>query len=68
MFYTFQNDAGVPLWTVDKILLVLAWLVFGKMEKFVLRRPSEALLSWKNTKGKTLFWTLEHRRKLDIVT
>ncbi|WVZ05697.1 hypothetical protein V8G54_019043 [Vigna mungo] len=38
----------LPLWVVDKILLVL-----GNMEKFGLERPLEGPLLWKNIKDKT---------------
>ncbi|KOM30287.1 hypothetical protein LR48_Vigan1086s002200 [Vigna angularis] len=43
----------LPLWVVDRVLLVLAWLVLGNTEKFGLKRPLEGPLSWKNRKGKT---------------
>ncbi|RDX86217.1 putative indole-3-pyruvate monooxygenase YUCCA8, partial [Mucuna pruriens] len=43
----------LPVWVVDKILLILAWLVLGNIEKFGLKRPSEGPLELKNTKGKT---------------
>ncbi|WOL07445.1 putative indole-3-pyruvate monooxygenase YUCCA9 [Canna indica] len=43
----------LPLWLVDKILLVLAWLVLGKVEKIGLKRPSIGPLELKNTQGKT---------------
>lgn len=43
----------LPLWLVDKIMLVLAWLVLGNIEKFGLRRPSVGPLELKNTQGKT---------------
>ncbi|KAL9318242.1 hypothetical protein ACSQ67_014759 [Phaseolus vulgaris] len=59
----------LPLWVVDKILLVLAWLVLGNIDKFGLKRPSEGPLLWKNTKGKTPvldIGTLEKIRSGDI--
>jgi indole-3-pyruvate monooxygenase len=42
-----------PIWLVDKILLMLAWLVFGNIEKYGLKRPLEGPLELKNSKGKT---------------
>ncbi|KOM29907.1 hypothetical protein LR48_Vigan831s002500 [Vigna angularis] len=43
----------LPLWLVDKIILLLAWFVFGNVEKLGLKRPSTGPLELKNTKGKT---------------
>ncbi|CAL9780769.1 unnamed protein product [Musa acuminata subsp. burmannicoides] len=43
----------LPLWLVDKILLVLAWLVLGNIERCGLRRPSTGPLALKNTEGRT---------------
>lgn len=43
----------LPLWLVDKILVVLAWLVLGNMEKYGLKRPSTGPLELKNTQGRT---------------
>ncbi|GAB2298552.1 Probable indole-3-pyruvate monooxygenase YUCCA5 [Dionaea muscipula] len=43
----------LPLWVVDKILLVLAWLILGNMEKYGIKRPSMGPLELKNKKGKT---------------
>ncbi|XP_068657951.1 probable indole-3-pyruvate monooxygenase YUCCA5 [Aristolochia californica] len=43
----------LPLWLVDKLLLILAWLVLGKIEKYGLKRPSIGPLLLKNTMGKT---------------
>ncbi|XP_028765606.1 probable indole-3-pyruvate monooxygenase YUCCA5 [Neltuma alba] len=43
----------LPLWLVDKILVILAWLVLGNMEKYGLKRPSMGPLELKNTQGKT---------------
>ncbi|KAL2486102.1 putative indole-3-pyruvate monooxygenase YUCCA8 [Abeliophyllum distichum] len=31
----------LPVWLVDKILLFLAWMILGNMEKYGLKRPSE---------------------------
>lgn len=43
----------LPLWLVDKLLLLLAWLVLGRMEKYGLKRPSVGPIELKNTQGKT---------------
>ncbi|KAL1550094.1 putative indole-3-pyruvate monooxygenase YUCCA9 [Salvia divinorum] len=43
----------LPLWIVDKIVLFLAWMVLGNMEKYGLRRPSTGPLELKNKYGKT---------------
>ncbi|XP_059660210.1 probable indole-3-pyruvate monooxygenase YUCCA8 [Cornus florida] len=43
----------LPLWLVDKIMLILAWLILGNIEKYGLKRPSVGPLELKNTKGKT---------------
>lgn len=43
----------LPLWLVDKLLLVLAWLVLGNIEKYGLKRPSMGPLELKNEIGKT---------------
>ncbi|GKV19497.1 hypothetical protein SLEP1_g29751 [Rubroshorea leprosula] len=43
----------LPLWLVDKILLILARLILGNIEKFGLKRPSTGPLELKNTAGKT---------------
>ncbi|PKI76825.1 probable indole-3-pyruvate monooxygenase YUCCA5 [Punica granatum] len=43
----------LPIWFVDKLLLILAWLVLGNIEKLGLKRPSVGPLELKNTKGKT---------------
>lgn len=59
----------LPIWIVDKILLILAWLVLGNIERFGLKRPSEGPLEFKNTKGKTPvldIGTLEKIRSGDI--
>ncbi|KAI6694505.1 hypothetical protein NL676_022215 [Syzygium grande] len=42
-----------PLWLVDNLLLILAWLVIGNVEKYGLKRPSVGPMELKNTKGKT---------------
>ncbi|XP_020248154.1 probable indole-3-pyruvate monooxygenase YUCCA5 isoform X2 [Asparagus officinalis] len=43
----------LPLWLVDKIMLVLAWLVLGNIENYGLKRPSVGPLELKNTHGRT---------------
>lgn len=42
-----------PLWMVDKILLILARLILGNIEKYGLKRPSIGPIKLKNTAGKT---------------
>ncbi|KAK7290430.1 hypothetical protein RIF29_04853 [Crotalaria pallida] len=42
-----------PLKVVDKILLILARLILGNVEKYGLKRPAEGPLELKNTAGKT---------------
>ncbi|KAK9281532.1 hypothetical protein L1049_004435 [Liquidambar formosana] len=43
----------LPLWLVDKLLLIFAWLILGNVEKYGLKRPSMGPLELKNCKGKT---------------
>lgn len=43
----------LPLWVVDKVLLVMAWLVLGDLEKLGIRRPAVGPLQLKNSVGKT---------------
>ncbi|XP_057497936.1 probable indole-3-pyruvate monooxygenase YUCCA3 [Actinidia eriantha] len=43
----------LPIWLVDKIMLVTARLVLGNIEKYGLRRPSVGPLQLKNSEGKT---------------
>ncbi|KAJ0970361.1 hypothetical protein J5N97_023238 [Dioscorea zingiberensis] len=43
----------LPVWMVDKILLLLSWLVLGNIAKHGLKRPLAGPLELKNTKGKT---------------
>lgn len=43
----------LPLWFVDKLLLIMAWFILGNMEKHGLKRPSIGPLTLKNTEGKT---------------
>ena len=59
----------LPLWIVDKLLLILAWLVLGNIEKYGLKRSSVGPLELKNTQGKTPvldIGTLEKIRSGDI--
>ncbi|CAM8992322.1 unnamed protein product [Rhodiola kirilowii] len=43
----------LPLWLVDNILLIMAWIAFGSLEKYGLNRPSIGPLELKNKAGKT---------------
>ncbi|KAK8555227.1 hypothetical protein V6N13_037418 [Hibiscus sabdariffa] len=43
----------LPLWLVDRIMLILAHLILGNTEKYGLKRPSMGPLELKNTAGKT---------------
>ncbi|XP_010548723.1 PREDICTED: probable indole-3-pyruvate monooxygenase YUCCA8 [Tarenaya hassleriana] len=43
----------LPLWLVDKLLLILAWFVLGNIEKYGLKRPEIGPMELKNEKGKT---------------
>ncbi|KAJ4800576.1 Flavin-containing monooxygenase [Rhynchospora pubera] len=43
----------LPLWMVDKIMLILAWLVLGNLEKLGIKRPSMGPLELKNVSGRT---------------
>ncbi|URD95937.1 monooxygenase [Musa troglodytarum] len=43
----------LPLWLADRILVVLAWLVLGNVEKLGLKRPSTGPLELKNAQGRT---------------
>lgn len=43
----------LPLWLVDKILLILTWFILGDIEKYGLKRPSIGPLQLKNSQGKT---------------
>lgn len=45
--------AWLPLWLVDKILLVLCWFVLGNIEKYGLKRPEMGPMELKSAKGKT---------------
>lgn len=43
----------LPLWLVDKILLIVARLVLGNVEKYGLKRPAIGPIELKNNQGKT---------------
>ncbi|GKV35327.1 hypothetical protein SLEP1_g43615 [Rubroshorea leprosula] len=43
----------LPLWLVDKILLILVRLILGNIEEYGLKRPSTGPLELKYTAGKT---------------
>ncbi|KAJ6318827.1 hypothetical protein OIU76_014225 [Salix suchowensis] len=43
----------LPLWMVDKILLLFSRLILGNLEKYGLSRPCLGPLQLKNTRGKT---------------
>jgi indole-3-pyruvate monooxygenase len=43
----------LPIWMVDKILLVLTRLILGNIEKYGIKRPCIGPLELKNTSGKT---------------
>lgn len=43
----------LPLWLVDKILLILAFLILGNTDKYGVKRPEKGPLELKNTEGKT---------------
>lgn len=43
----------LPLWLVDKLMLILAWLVLGNIERYGLKRPAVGPMEYKNTMGKT---------------
>ncbi|XP_043722000.1 probable indole-3-pyruvate monooxygenase YUCCA5 [Telopea speciosissima] len=43
----------LPLWLADKLLLIMAWFVLGKIEKYGLKRPKMGPLELKNAEGKT---------------
>ncbi|KAL3365080.1 hypothetical protein AABB24_010300 [Solanum stoloniferum] len=62
----------LPLWLVDKILLILTWFILGNIEKYGLKRPKISPLELKNTQGKTPvldIGTLEkiRSRKINVV-
>ncbi|KAM7521772.1 hypothetical protein LguiA_011674 [Lonicera macranthoides] len=43
----------LPLWLVDKLLLILAWFILGNTGSYGLKRPSIGPLELKNNYGKT---------------
>ncbi|KAI3694361.1 hypothetical protein L1987_77326 [Smallanthus sonchifolius] len=43
----------LPLWLVDKLLLILAWFIFGNTQNYGIKRPSLGPLQLKNHHGKT---------------
>ncbi|XP_010540939.1 PREDICTED: probable indole-3-pyruvate monooxygenase YUCCA8 [Tarenaya hassleriana] len=43
----------LPLWLVDKLLLILTWFVLGNIENYGLKRPEIGPMELKNLKGKT---------------
>ncbi|XP_076958612.1 putative indole-3-pyruvate monooxygenase YUCCA8 [Bidens hawaiensis] len=43
----------LPLWLVDKILLILTWFILGNIQKYGIKRPSLGPLQLKNHHGKT---------------
>ncbi|XP_017239374.1 probable indole-3-pyruvate monooxygenase YUCCA9 [Daucus carota subsp. sativus] len=43
----------LPLWLVDKILLILTWFILGNTDSYGLKRPSIGPMELKSTHGKT---------------
>ncbi|KAG9154987.1 hypothetical protein Leryth_012168 [Lithospermum erythrorhizon] len=43
----------LPLWLVDKVLLICAWFILGNTNSYGLRRPLQGPLELKNSQGKT---------------
>ncbi|KAJ4901737.1 putative indole-3-pyruvate monooxygenase YUCCA5 [Raphanus sativus] len=43
----------LPLWLVDKLLLILAWLILGNLIKYGLKRPKMGPMELKVVTGKT---------------
>ncbi|KAM0026743.1 putative indole-3-pyruvate monooxygenase [Helianthus debilis subsp. tardiflorus] len=43
----------LPLWLVDKLLLILTWFILGNTHKYGIKRPSIGPLELKNRNGKT---------------
>lgn len=43
----------LPLWLVDKLLLILSWLALGSLAKYGLKRPSIGPMELKIKTGKT---------------
>ncbi|KAL5711802.1 indole-3-pyruvate monooxygenase [Ranunculus cassubicifolius] len=43
----------LPLWLVDKLMLLMAWLVLGSLNNYGIKRPEMGPLQLKNMAGKT---------------
>ncbi|XP_010510306.1 PREDICTED: probable indole-3-pyruvate monooxygenase YUCCA5 [Camelina sativa] len=43
----------LPLWLVDKLLLILAWLILGNLTKYGVKRPNMGPMELKVVTGKT---------------
>lgn len=43
----------LPLWIVDKLLLLFAWFIIGNIQSYGIKRPSLGPLTLKNHHGKT---------------
>ena len=43
----------LPLWLVDKLVLLLSWFILGNTESYGIKRPSTGPLELKNIHGKT---------------
>ncbi|KAK9146292.1 hypothetical protein Sjap_006195 [Stephania japonica] len=43
----------LPLWLVDKLMVIIAWLVLGRIEEYGLKRPKMGPIQLKSTEGKT---------------
>ncbi|KAK9076005.1 hypothetical protein SSX86_004335 [Deinandra increscens subsp. villosa] len=43
----------IPLWLVDKLLLILTWFILGNTQNYGIKRPSLGPLQLKNHHGKT---------------
>ncbi|KAK8579424.1 hypothetical protein V6N13_142636 [Hibiscus sabdariffa] len=54
----------LPLWLVDKMLLIFAYLILGNTEKYGLKRPCLGPLELKNTAGKTPVLDIGALRKI----
>ncbi|KAL8253041.1 hypothetical protein R6Q59_036734 [Mikania micrantha] len=49
----FMMMKWLPLWLVDNIMLIFAWIVLGNTQKYGIKRPSLGPLQLKNNHGKT---------------
>ncbi|KAI4341627.1 hypothetical protein MLD38_026326 [Melastoma candidum] len=58
----------LPLWLVDRILLILAWLVLGSLNKYGLKQPTMGPLELKNALGKTPVLDIGHYQRSDPAT